>query len=234
MYIKIIILFSIYHTMRVSAVIPTINEANTIEAVILTLKNLIADIEIIIVDTNSSDATVEIATKNGANVIKQPLKGYGLAYKTGLEKATGEIIVCMDGDGTYPAEIAAPLIEILKIDRVDFISCDRMTLRTPHNYTMLHFVGNNILNTAMRILFGHNLNDSQSGMWIFYKSIYKNMKNLSNGMSFSEDIKIEAMKYGKLIEIPVKYGVRISKPKLRTWKDGFGNLFHLLIKRIQD
>ncbi|MEM0139422.1 MAG: glycosyltransferase family 2 protein [Ferroplasma sp.] len=220
--------------MSVSAVIPTINEAGTIEAVITGLKKQIGEIEIIVVDTNSSDNTREIATKNGAIVISQPYRGYGRAYKTGLEKATGDIIVCMDGDGTYPVELAEPLIKLLQADGIDFISCDRMTLRTPHNYTMLHFVGNNILNLTMRILFQHNLSDSQSGMWIFYKSIYLKMKNLSNGMSFSEDIKIEALKNGKFIEIPIKYGTRISKPKLKTWEDGFRNLFHLIVKRIQD
>jgi hypothetical protein len=79
-----------------------------------------------------------------------------------------------------------------------------------------------------------NLNDSQSGMWVFYSDFYKKMKNLSNGMSFSEDIKIEAIKLGKLIEIPIIYGMRITKPKLKTWHDGFQNLLHLFVKRVQN
>ena len=69
---------------------------------------------------------------------------------------------------------------------------------------------------------------------VFRKSIYERMKILSDGMSFSQDIKIEALRHGTLIEIPIRYGVRVTKPKLRTWRDGFSNLFHLMIKRISE
>ncbi len=220
--------------MKVTAIIPTINEENTIGIVIDGLIRAVNGIEIIVVDTNSTDRTREIAEERGAIVIRENRKGYGIAYKTGLDHATGDLIVCMDGDNTYPTEIVKPLIDIIQLDEVDFISCDRMTLRSQHSYTSLHFIGNSVLNFTMRILFKINLNDSQSGMWVFYRKLYKDMKNLSNGMSFSEDIKIDAVRLGRLIEIPVKYGIRIGKPKLKTWHDGFRNLFHLLIKRIQD
>ena len=46
------------------------------------------------------------------------------------------------------------------------------------------------------------------------------------------DIKIEAMRNGRLIEVPIVYGVRITKPKLNTWEDGFHNLFELFIKYV--
>ncbi|WP_337860541.1 glycosyltransferase family 2 protein [Ferroplasma sp.] len=220
--------------MNVTAVIPTINEEGTIGSVIDGLLKAVEGIEIIVVDTNSTDRTREIARARGATVINETRKGYGIAYKTGLNLAKGDIIVCMDGDNTYPTDIVKPLLDILQMDEINFISCDRMTLRTQHNYTSLHYIGNSVLNFAMRILFKINLNDSQSGMWIFYKEFYNKMKNLSNGMSFSEDIKIDAVRLGKLIEVPIKYGIRISKPKLKTWNDGFMNLFHLFVKRIQD
>ncbi|ARD85357.1 glycosyltransferase family 2 protein [Ferroplasma acidiphilum] len=220
--------------MNVTAIIPTINEEGTIGLVIDGLLNSVEGIEIIVVDTNSTDRTKEIATGRGATVINESRSGYGMAYKTGLQHAKGDIIVCMDGDNTYPTDIVRPLLDIIRMDEVNFISCDRMTLRTQHNYTSLHYIGNSVLNFTMRLLFKINLNDSQSGMWIFYRDFYDKMKNLSNGMSFSEDIKIDAVRLGKLIEIPIKYGIRISKPKLNTWRDGFRNLFHLFVKRIQE
>ncbi len=219
--------------MKITAVIPTINEEKTIGHVIEGLKS-IDNIEIIVVDTKSTDRTREIAIENGASVINVDQKGYGLAYKTGIKHAGGDIIICMDGDGTYPLDVIKPMIELLLYNKVDFISCDRMTLRTEHSYTSLHYIGNLVLNIAMRVLFKIKLTDSQSGMWIFYRSFYEKMHNLDNGMTFSEDIKIEAIKLGKFIEVPILYGVRITKPKLNTWKDGFTNLFHLLIKRMQN
>jgi glycosyltransferase involved in cell wall biosynthesis len=217
--------------LKVSVVIPTINEEKTIGDVIAGLKKL-DDVEIFVVDTNSTDRTREIAESMGCTVISEPRRGYGRGYKTGLERVTGEIIVCMDGDGTYPTEIVRPFIEILEMDEVDFISGDRITLRTSKNYTTLHYIGNSVLNKAISIFFKISMNDSQSGMWVFRSELYRKMRNLSDGMSFSQDIKIEAIRLGKFIEIPIKYGVRITKPKLKTWRDGFHNLFYIFIKRV--
>lgn len=212
-------------------VIPTINEERTIGNVIDGL-NTLGDVEVIVVDTSSTDSTREIASEKGAKVIAQPKRGYGVAYKTGLDHVTGEIVVCLDGDGTYPTDIVAPLVQILQMDEVDFISCDRITLRTAKNYTTLHYVGNSVLTKTIGLLFKVSLKDSQSGMWIFRAPLYKGMKSLSDGMSFSQDIKIEAIKLGKFIEVPIRYGVRITKPKLKTWRDGFSNLFYVFIKRV--
>lgn len=218
--------------MKISAVIPTINEEKTIGLVIDGLLKL-GNVEVIVVDTNSTDNTREIASGKGAKVVDQPERGYGRAYKTGLREATGDILVCLDGDGTYPPEFVEPLVKILEIDEIDFISCDRMTLRTSKNYTTLHYVGNSILNRTISLLFKVRMNDSQSGMWVFRKSLYDSMGPLSDGMSFSQDIKIEAVRKGRFIEIPVKYGIRITKPKLKTWRDGFNNLFYLFMKRVE-
>ena len=214
---------------KISAVIPTMNEEKTIGSVIEGLKTL-EDIEILVVDTNSKDRTKQIASSQGARVIDQPLRGYGVAHKTGLTQASGDIIVCMDGDGTYPTDIVTTLIDLLVKDDVDFISCDRMSLRNNENYTTLHFVGNSVLNITIRLFFKHSMKDSQSGMWIFRSDIYRKMGHLSDGMSFSQEIKIEAMKRGRFIEVPIRYGVRITKPKLKTWGDGISNLMNIFIK----
>lgn len=216
---------------KLSAVIPTINEESTIGEIIDDLKNS-GVLEIIIVDTNSTDRTRDIAREKGAKVIEQPKKGYGRAYKTGLKEVTGDIIICMDGDGTYPTNMVKPFVEILVYDQVDFISGDRMKFRTDKNYTTLHYVGNSILNRVAGLLFKISMNDSQSGMWVFRTELYRMMGKLSDKMSFSEDIKIEAIKLGTFIEIPIRYGVRITKPKLKTWQDGFSNLFNLFVKRV--
>lgn len=216
---------------KLSAVIPTINEEKTIGEIIDELKNS-GVLEIIIVDTNSTDRTRDIAREKGAMVIEQPRKGYGRAYKTGLKEVTGDIIICLDGDGTYPTNMVRPFVEILVYDQVDFISGDRMKFRTDKNYTTLHYVGNSILNRVAGLLFKVSMNDSQSGMWVFRSELYRKMGKLSDKMSFSEDIKIEAIRLGTFIEIPIRYGVRITKPKLKTWQDGFSNLFNLFVKRV--
>ena len=218
--------------MSISVVIPTMNEEKTIGDVIKSLQYL-NPVEVFVVDTNSTDRTREIAESLGATVVDEPRRGYGRAYKTGIMKCSGDIVVCLDGDGTYPCNVIKPLIEILDANQVDFISCDRMTLRSQNSYTNLHLIGNKILNFSISVLYGYRLFDSQSGMWIFRSEIFKKMSELSDGMSFSQEIKIEALRRGTLIEVPVRYGIRLSKPKLNTWGDGFSNLFGLFIKYVR-
>ncbi|PJB21787.1 MAG: glycosyl transferase family 2, partial [Euryarchaeota archaeon CG_4_9_14_3_um_filter_38_12] len=110
--------------MKVSVVIPTINEESSIGSVI---DEIPIKAEIIVVDSNSKDKTVEIAKSKGAKIINEPRLGYGRAYKTGFENATGDIIVTLDGDLTYPAYKIKEFVEMLEKEKLDFITCDRLT-----------------------------------------------------------------------------------------------------------
>jgi hypothetical protein len=76
--------------------------------------------------------------------------------------------------------------------------------------------------------------DSQSGMWVFRRSILKDMQLESDGMSFSEEIKIEALKNPRVRfgEISIMYTSRIGEKKLNPWRDGFANLLFLIKKRL--
>ena len=87
----------------VSVVIPTLNEAgNILQAVTTIEKELAYPKEIIVVDGNSTDGTIEIVKDtNFCRLIIQPVRGYGTALQTGMKLAKGNIIVMVDGDGTY-------------------------------------------------------------------------------------------------------------------------------------
>ena len=100
---------------RVSVVIPTHNEAQAIERVLADLPSDLTT-EVIIVDSNSTDGTPEIAARMGARVIQEPRRGYGRACLTGLAAASSpDVVVFLDGDySDRPAELPnllAPIIE---------------------------------------------------------------------------------------------------------------------------
>lgn len=220
--------------MKVTVVIPTMNEEESIGEVLDSIPKDFADVEVLIVDTNSKDRTVEIAKEKGAAVISEPRRGYGRAYKTGFENARGEIIVTLDGDTTYPAEEIPALVEMLVHDDLDFITCDRISLLKPGVMSMQHRVGNRILSMASNILYGTRIRDSQSGMWVFKKDILKALRLTSDGMPFSEEIKAEAYRKGfKCREVPIEYRIRKGEVKLNTWRDGYRNLSFLLFRRIR-
>src|ERR687895_2308655 len=94
----------------VSIIIPTLNEQFGIEKTISSIPKarihdiLGYDVEILVIDGDSTDLTRDVAMKMGARVIVEKQNGYGRAYKTGFAAAKGDIIVTIDADDTYPAE----------------------------------------------------------------------------------------------------------------------------------
>ncbi len=225
--------------MKLSIIIPTINEEKAIGQVIkeIPLKTLEKNnykTEILIIDGASTDNTKAIAEKLGATVITEKRKGYGRAYKTGFKKAKGDIIITADGDYTYAMNTIPKLIETLKKENLDFITTNRFGYMTKKSMTTLHKIGNHILTIATQLLFNAKLKDSQSGMWVFRKKILNKLTLTSDGMPFSEEIKIEAHRKGlKCKEIPINYRTRIGKVKLNSYKDGIKNLKFLITKKLR-
>jgi hypothetical protein len=210
--------------MNVTAILPTKNEEKAVGKVIKSLKKYVD--EIYIVDYNSTDKTREIAKNLGAKVIIEPRKGYGRAYKTGFKKVRADIIVTLDADGSYSVKNLSSYIQLIKKGEFDFISCNRVPKKGSMSFT--HRIGNLILTVFSNILFGISLKDSQSGMWIFKSKILRNLKLESDGMPFSEEIKIKVIKAGfRFAERPVDYYKRLGDVKLNTFRDGLNNLLFL-------
>ena len=89
-----------------------------------------------------------------------------------------------------------------------------------------------LLTLAMVLLYGRRIKDSQSGMWIFHRSLLPSLVLTSGGMPLSEEIKIETILKGfRFREVPIPYRDRIGEAKLRKWKDGWDNLIFLVKKR---
>ncbi len=219
--------------MTISVVIPCYNEEEGVKQVIETLPSGVD--EVVVVDNNSTDRTSEVAKSLGAKVVFEKRKGYGAAYKAGLPAVSKDITITMDGDCTYPSEQIPELVDFLIDNDVDFISAARFPLKNPKAMNFSNKMGNMILTIAMLILYGKNIKDSQSGMWIYKSNIYSKLNVTSDGMPFSEEIKIEAIraKDVRFSEYHVNYHPRVGEVKLDKWRDGFSNLLFLLKKRFQ-
>jgi glycosyltransferase involved in cell wall biosynthesis len=224
-----------YKDKTITVVIPCYNESIGLKHLIPKIPSIV--VEILVVNNNSTDDTAQVARELGANVVDEMKKGYGSAYKCGFRNAKGDIIITMDGDGTYPPESINLLLYILLEEEVDFISARRWRLKNQSQQAKspLRLLGNFILSATMAVLYFCYVFDSQTGMWIFRKEVLSKIKLTSDGMSLSEEIKIEAFSKKnnvKAIEIPIYYGERVGISKLNLWKDGFYNLFFLFKKRL--
>ncbi len=227
---------------KVSVILPTINEEQGIGPTIDSINRDYFQkqqwaLEIVIVDGDSQDKTQDIARNKGANIIVEKRKGYGRAYKTGMPQLTGDIIITGDADATYPFDHIHEYIEHLLKNNLDFITTNRFADLKKGSMTVKHYFGNLILAWTLRILFFINIQDSQSGMWIFKKSALKHIQPLedfNDGMPFSEEIKIEMFQNKKIRaeEIPSTLYMREGEVKLESFRDGWKNLKFLFKKRI--
>jgi hypothetical protein len=222
-----------YKSLKITVVIPCLNEEQGIEQVLRRMPEFVD--EVVVVDNGSTDRTSEIARSFGAVVIREDVRGYGRSYKRGFANARGDVIVTLDGDHSYPPDAISYLIEAFLHLEVDFLNASRFPVRDRRAMSLKHKFGNFVLSLAMTLLYFRWVRDSQSGMWVFRRSILQGMRLESDSMAFSEEIKIEALKNRnvRFTEIPVMYSSRLGEIKLNPWRDGFYNLWFLLKKRFQ-
>lgn len=224
--------------MKISIVIPALNEESGIEAVIRQvpvqkLKQQGYDTEIIVADNDSKDDTAEIARRAGATVIAVQERGYGNAYKSGLDHATGEIVVTGDADMTYPFDMTLEMVQYLIDNDIEFLNTNRLEILNPGITAWVHALGTKTLTMISRVLFRCPFRDSQSGMWIFRRYVWEQINVESSGMPFSQEIKIEAFLKGfRCGEIPIEYRPRVGESKLNTLGDGFGALRQLVMRKL--
>lgn len=220
-----------YNGQSITVIIPCLNEEQGIEQVLRRMPEFID--QVIVVDNASTDRTSHVAESLGAEVIREEVRGYGRAYKRGFSCATGDIIVTLDGDHSYPPDAISYLLEAFRHLEVDFLNASRFPVRDRHAMSFKHKFGNFMLSLAMSLLYFRWVRDSQSGMWVFRRRILDRMKLESDSMAFSEEIKIEALKRPDIhfAEISIQYSSRLGEIKLNPWRDGIYNLWFLVKKR---
>lgn len=220
-----------YKGQSITVIIPCLNEEQGIELVLRRMPEFVD--EVIVVDNGSTDRTSDVARGFGASVIREDVRGYGRSYKKGFAHARGDLIVTLDGDHSYPPDAISYLLEAFLHLDVDFLNASRFPVRDPKSMSLKHHFGNLILSLAMSVLYLRWVRDSQSGMWVFRRSILDAMTLESDGMAFSEEIKIEALKNPRVrfAEISILYSSRLGEMKLNPWRDGVQNLLFLVRKR---
>ena len=221
--------------MDISVIIPTMNEEESIGQVIDSVHQALKgrEYEILVVDTSSKDRTREIAADKGALVVEEPRRGYGRAYKTGFERSRGDVIVTLDADCTYPAEDIPRLYGMLDERGLEFITTNRFAHLEEGAMTAKHRLGNFALTFISNMFFHVRIKDSQSGMWVFRREILDRLVLSDDGMPMSEEIKIEAFRKAKSLEVPIVYRRRVGEVKLSSWKDGWKNMKFLFKKRFR-
>lgn len=166
--------------------------------------------EILIVDS-SKDQTAEIAGALGARVIKQfPPRGYGRAMELALRSAAGQVVVTLDCDNTYPAEVIPELARQVLDGKHDLIDASRLKSKPP-SMPWANYLANTGFAWVAAVLFGRRLTDLHSGMRAYRKSMIDQLKFDASGPALPVD----------LLLIPIKLGYKVST-RFISYRDRIG------------
>ncbi len=221
---------------KLSLIIPCRNEETALYSMLQKLPAYID--EVIVVDNDSSDNTAAVAKAFGAKVFIEKRNvdgvGYGYAHQTGMKNATGDIIVALDGDDTYPLEAIKDIVTYMEKSNADFVSCSRFPLDNPRAISRTRQLGVKVLNLQVSLLYGIQIQDILSGMWVMKKSCIGKLAVHRGEWNFSPEIKLAALCHPNIhfSEYHIPHTIRqFGMSKQNIWKTGTEHLLYIIKRR---
>lgn len=206
-----------------SIIIPCLNERESIKKVI---KNAKEFGEVIVVDNGSTDGSYEIAKQKADFCILEKRKGYGNAYKTGFKYAKGDVIIGLDGDGSYDCSDIPRLSTYIKNYNYDFVLGNRFMLMDDNAMNNLNHLGNMLLRYLLKRK-GLNYCEVCTGMFAIKRDLLNKLDLKENDFVFSTELLLKTKKFNCL-EIPIKFHKRKGQSKLKPFRDGFRHIGYIL------
>jgi len=205
-----------HHNPKISVIIPALNEEESIGQVLNDIPGEIVE-EVIVVDNGSSDNTVTVSKGLGANVIQEPLKGYGAACLKGISilKQDTDIVVFLDADySDYPQDLHTVVKPIIN-DNADMVIGSRMSGEREKGALLPQAIfGNKLATFLIRLFWGFKYTDLGPFRAIKYRDLLAlNMTDKNFG--WTVEMQIKALKKRlRIVEVPVRYRKRIGKSKI--------------------
>jgi glycosyltransferase involved in cell wall biosynthesis len=221
-------------SVRVSIVIPCLNEAPSIERCVALARKAVESQEwqgeVIVSDNGSDDGSAELARRAGARVVHEPRRGYGSAYLAGFTAASGDYIVMADADLTYDFGDIPRFVD--ELDKgADLVMGNRMKGIQPGAMPWLHrYVGNPVLSRTLNLFFRTGVHDAHCGMRAVRRAVLPRLDLRTTGMEFASEMVVRAGKEQlSIAEIPIHYHPRQGESKLSSFRDGWRHLRFLLV-----
>lgn len=224
-------------SLKVSVVIPCLNEARTLGECIRKAQAAFKDAqlngEVVVADNGSKDGSIGIAEGLGARVVHAPLKGYGSALQRGIEEARGDFIIMGDADGSHDFSELPRFVEQWR-KGYQVVLGDRFKgVIKPGAMSWHHrYVGNPMLTMILNLFFGASIGDVCCGMRGFTPGLYRDLDMRTTGMEFAVEFVLKAIRVrARMIEVPITVwpDQRDRRPHQRTFRDGWRTLRLLLL-----
>lgn len=206
----------------VCVLIPTLNEAATIESVIAGFQDHGYE-RILVIDGGSEDGTADIARTAGARVREQSGSGKGQAVREALTHITAPYVLMVDGDGTYRPADADRMVQPLADGTADHVIGNRFADLQPGSMTRLNQVGNRLINRAYRVIHHREHHDILSGYRAFTRASVERLELSADGFGIETELAVACVRAGiETTEVPITYRPRpaASQTNLRPIRDG--------------
>jgi glycosyltransferase involved in cell wall biosynthesis len=210
---------------KIEIIIPTLNEEKTIEELINNIRSCLLPIElsILVIDGGSTDRTVDICKSRNVRFLVQKGKGKGNAMREAVDHSEADIVVFIDGDGTYSPSDLGLLLEPLLNGKSDMVVGSRLLGKRQRGaISIFHTLGNKLFNRAINFAMKSSITDSLSGYRALYKKTFSDLILFSDSFEIEVEMTVEALAKGyKVLEVPINYSIRKgSDTKLDPFGDG--------------
>lgn len=218
-------------------VLPTLNEEQGLAFLLgeMLQDQSYDDLDMLVVDGHSEDATVEVASLHGIKVVQQRGQGKGAAFRTAIEvflAGPWDALAMIDADGSYPP--ASVLAMLMLLEDHPVVVGDRLSGALEKGaMSRLNLLGNHLLSACASLLHGATASDVCSGCWVMRRDVVEDLRLNSVGFE------IEAELFSSLIGagyrphwVPIPYRTRHGEAKLISMFDGVRILRKLLVRRL--
>ena len=208
----------------IAVAVPCLNEASTIAVVVEEFRRVLPDATIVVIDNASSDGSAAEARRAGATVVHEPRRGKGFVMQAIRAHVRADVVVVVDGDGTYPADEVPQLLAPVLAGRADIAVGTRMANPSRGAMRPVNHLGNIVISRALNALWRTDFTDVLSGYRVLSGAALSAVPLQLGGFETEVELTSRALAQGLAIcEVPVSYRARPSgsRSKLRPFRDGW-------------
>jgi glycosyltransferase involved in cell wall biosynthesis len=226
---------------KLSIVMPVYNEKDTIREILAQVRAVGLVSQIVVVEDCSKDGTREVLQDEAARdqmitlVMHDRNRGKGASVRSGIERATGDIVIIQDADLEYDPRDYPTLIRPIQEGRVKVVYGSRF-LGPRKDMLFWHMLGNKLLTLVTNILYDSTLSDMETCYKVMRADVAKSLNIKSDRWGIDPEITAKVLKRGnRIFEVPISYyGREYYEGKKISWRDGFVVLWTLIKYRFVD